>query len=83
MKILKLWNGRGCGKYEGQHFYIAAYSTKQATEILSKASETKVSAHEINVYYSKGCWGNTMNGIIATEPCVYVSKEDKKPIKIY
>ena len=69
-KQLKLWNGRG-------HIYVAAYTQKQAAELVSRASygdehPNLISTNEIKDYYSFGSWGNSMNGIIPTEPCVYV-----------
>lgn len=72
-KKLKIWNGRGHGKYDRGNINVAAYSQKQAAELISKACETRVSVSEISVYYSN-CWGNSMEGIIPTEPCVYVVK---------
>jgi len=74
-KGLKLWNGRGTGKYSSNdHFYIAAKSVKQASDLLLKVSGgyVKSLAYEINEYYSKNCWGNAMTGIPADEPCVYL-----------
>lgn len=87
MAKLKIWNGRCHGhKYELHRAYVAAYSMKQAAEILSIAfygSEHKdlISTSEISKYYSKGCWGNKMNGIEATEPCVYLCDERKSEYK--
>lgn len=80
-KQLKIWNGRGHGNIYGRgHIYVAAYSTKQAAELVSRACFGEehpdlVSINELNVYYSKGAWGDSMNGIEATEPCVYATKE--------
>lgn len=85
---LKIWNGRAHGKYAAggnrHHVYVAAYSAKQAAELVGQACETPcVSVHEINVYYSKGCWGDSMDGIVPTEPCVYLKKEyDGKPFRV-
>ncbi len=82
-KVLKIWNGRGHGKYNRGHIYVAAYSQKQATELIAKACETYIGSSEIRNYYSLGCWGNSMEGIVPTEPCVYVSpKYHDKPIKV-
>ncbi len=77
-KTLKIWNGRGHGnKYGRGHIYVAAYSQKQAAELVSKACfgdeyGDVVNVNEIRNYYSN-CWGNSMDGITPTEPCVYVS----------
>jgi hypothetical protein len=84
-KTLKIWNGRGHGlKYGKYHVYVAAYTQKQAAELLSKALNSNIDTNEIRVYYSSGCWGNSMVGIEATEPCVYVDHyiEQKIPIRI-
>jgi len=80
-KQLKIWNGRGYGRtYDRGHIYVAAYSQKQAAELVSRACHGDeypdlVSTNEIRVYYSAGCWGNPMDGITPTEPCVYATKE--------
>ena len=84
---LKIWNGRGHGDYTNGHFYVAAYTKKQACELIGKAAGHKdwpISIHELNNYYSEGAWGNTMGGIIATDPCVYATEKnnDKNPKKI-
>jgi hypothetical protein len=34
-----------------------------------------ISTNEIKVYYHADCWGNPMNGITPTEPCVYATTE--------
>jgi hypothetical protein len=90
-KQLKLWNGRSHGhKYKRHHVYVAAYSMKQAAQLVSIACYGEerpnlVSTSEIAVYYSKGSWGDKMNGIIATEPCVYLcdgSHSQNNPFKV-
>lgn len=78
-KTLKIWNGRGHGKYNNDHFYVAAYSAKQATELIGNAAECHINGNEINKYYSKNCWGNAMDGIIPTEPCVYIVENEYSP----
>lgn len=81
-KKLKIWNGRGYRKYNSGHIYVAAYSQKQAVELICKACECYIGVYEIQNYYSN-CWGNPMDGIVPTEPCVYASKELRdKPIRI-
>lgn len=86
-KQLKIWNGRGHGKYNRNHIYVAAYSAKQACELIGQVCELgrPLPASEITKYYSKDCWGNSMDGITATEPCVYVGDGydyNNKPIRI-
>jgi hypothetical protein len=90
-KQLKIWNGRGHGrKYSRGHVYVAAYTQKQAAELVSKACFGEeypdlVSVNEIRTYYSSGSWGNPMNGIEPTEPCVYIQEtsfSNEKPVRI-
>jgi hypothetical protein len=83
MKTLKLYNGHiNTGKYDRGHVYIAAYSNKQASEIISDALNQYITPSNIKTYYHKGCWGNSMDNIIPTEPCVYVI-HNKEQILIY
>ncbi len=81
---LKVWNGRGHGKYDRKHISVAAYSKKQAAEIIEIACSSPVSVNEINVYYSP-CWGNSMIDIVPVEPCVYIEDHYGKttPVRVY
>jgi len=87
-RTLKIWNVRVHGhKYQRHHAYVAAYSMKQAAEMLSMAfygSEHKdlISINEISKYYHKGAWGNDMNGIEPVEPCVYLCDSSGKPFRV-
>jgi len=85
-KTLKIWNGRGHGDFTNGHFYVAAYTKKQACELIGKASGYKspISYSEITNYYSEGSWGNSMDGIIPTEPCIYCTNNQThtNPIKL-
>lgn len=83
-KKLKIWNGRGHGHEYGKgSFYVAAYSIKQATELLIKAAGSHISGNEVKVYYNPGTWGNSMNGIQPTEPCVYgIKRYGEKPVRL-
>jgi hypothetical protein len=86
-KQLKIWNGRGHGKHDKGHIYVAAYSQKQATELVSLACYELpdiISVNEIRNYYSPA-WGNSMDGIEPTEPCVYVQERaysTEKPVRV-
>lgn len=89
-KELKIWNGRGHGAYIGWTIYVAAYSIKQAAEIVGIASGLRfpVGVNEIREYYSKGLWGIHMEGVVPTEPCAYVGKNfgkesNDKPKQVY
>ena len=83
-RTLKVWNGRGHGKYNRKHINVAAYSKKQAAEIIGIACQTNVSVTEITIYYS-ACWGNSMKDITPTEPCVYIEEKygKEKPVRVY
>jgi len=84
-KKLKFWNGRGHGKYAKSHINVAAYSKKQAAQIINQSCNANISERELTVYYSP-CWGNSMDKIIATEPCVYIESShsiNTAPTRIY
>ena len=83
-KKLKIWNGSGCGsEYINGHLYVAAYSQKQAVEVINQACSSNVTISHFKNYFSEGSWGNDMNHIIPTEPCVYAAKHFRdKPTKI-
>jgi hypothetical protein len=81
-KQLKIWNGRGHGKYDKYHIYVAAFTQKQAAELVSSACfgcNDRISVSELRNYYFEGSWGNPMDGIVATEPCVYINSY-KNPV---
>lgn len=75
-KTLKKWNGRSHGnKHDDCHYSVVAYSQKQATELISKASGGyTIGLSEIRNYYSP-CWGTRMNEQVPnpTEPALYVT----------
>jgi hypothetical protein len=78
MKKLKYWNGRGV---RNGHFYIAAYSQKQAAELLGKVfGFSRGMLPEIRNYFSP-CWGNQMKDIKPEVPSIYYSSSsyDDKP----
>ena len=65
---LKLWNGRTYSVLAGScrsgaHLYIAAYSVADARRVCVEAGFNDPGASEINTYWSKGAWGNAMNGV--------------------
>jgi anaerobic selenocysteine-containing dehydrogenase len=83
-KKLKIWNGRSPRQreYKGS-VYVAAYSQKHAKELIEKAFSTTLTTREIPDYYHSGSWGNPMDGIEPTEPCVYVQETySSKPIRL-
>jgi hypothetical protein len=82
---LKIWNGRGHRGYDKGSLYVAAYSRKQAAELINKATGAFITSREIKVYYCEGAWGNSMKDVIPIEPCVYGQKtwgSKDKPIRI-
>ncbi len=83
-KTLKIWNGRGHGRYNRYHVYVAAYTQKQAVELINTALSAYITTNEIRDYYAEGAWGNDMNGIEPVEPCVYVNHyiDQKEPIRL-
>jgi hypothetical protein len=78
MKKIKILNGRWQNCLG--HAYVGCYSYKQAIELLKQAGYQFITMSEINVYWSKGCWGNAMNGI---EPQigVWFQSERDSPVK--
>jgi hypothetical protein len=83
-KKLKLFNGRGHGKHTGSSFFVAAYSIKQAAELVSLAAHghtDMASVYEINAYYSNSGWGNVIKETgEPLGPCLYV-KDHVKPAR--
>lgn len=76
LKKLKLWNGRGQGVYYKSHLYVAAYSQKQACELIEKAVALPepMSLSDLRIYFDAGRWSDIMKGINVTEPSVYAAK---------
>ncbi len=92
LKQLKIWNGRGARiKNKEYHtLYICAYSRSDAARLIIEAqgdvfdkSQFGWWTREIRDYFTEGCWGNTMNGIVP-ERGVWATKTftDKKPVKL-
>ncbi len=76
-KLIKFNGGSAGHKYnagKGGTFYIAAYSTAEAIRLYEHLTNT-AGASEINKYYHKGAWSNSMNGIEPECPCVYFTKD--------
>jgi len=79
-KILKLYNGGQIytGDFKRCYFYVAAYSFKHCIELLNEATGTNSIPSQMNPYWNKDCWGNAMQGIEPTEPCVYYTNISEK-----
>lgn len=82
-RTLKLWNGRGSRKLVFKHISVAAYSKKQAAELINKLGEN-ITVYNITKYFSNR-WGSDMDGITPTEPCVYLTQAFTKsePVKVW
>lgn len=91
---LKIWNGRGHGDWYRGHFYVAATTKKDAATMLAQVSHPAVVGRadfdflinrmlrEFTDYFSEGCWGTSMDGVVP-ERGVWASKGDHdKPVKI-
>ena len=72
MKKIKIFNGRW-GTIG--HAYVGALSQKHAVELLNRIpGYGSMTLSELQNYWSKGCWGNAMNGI---DPQVGVWVQEK------
>ena len=81
-KKLKKWNGTAIYNRKQVHVNIAAYSQKQAREILSSAGGFGyVQSNLISDYFSD-CWGNSMDGIEPTEPSIWVEITRDQPTRL-
>jgi hypothetical protein len=85
-KELKIWNGRSCiweaklpeelRGHRSYHMYIAAYSVADASRLINEFNGYERNyAQEIKIYFSKGCWGNSMEGI-TPERGIWISHDD-------
>lgn len=98
MKTLKLWNGRGFD-CRHTHLYVAAYSVADAVRVANEAFRklngyedrpdmSRVTAHEVRVYWSEGCWGNAMDGITPERGVWQTNNEfgrtaeERKPVRL-
>ena len=84
MKTLRLFNGRGLGKYmRGYHGFIAAYSKSDAVRVMEEAfGPGRGYMTEINVYWHHDCWGDTMSGITPVRGCWVAKEPNGKPERI-
>ena len=84
-KKLILFNGRWSYRNQ-QTIYLAAYSMADACRICAElAGHNRGWYKEIKVYFHKGCWGNSMEGI-PVERGAWVGPaygEKEKPVRVY
>jgi hypothetical protein len=81
---LRLWNGRGHGKFMSGHLYVAARSKAQAQRLLRMVPGCNYMsfAREISEYYSADCWGDSMKGIPVSIGVWATTKENRTPTQI-
>lgn len=78
MKKLKLYNGSDDGR---AHLYVAAHSDKDAVELINQCPGRKgMTLYYLRMYFAKGAWGNTMNGI-EPERGVWIQERDHEPVE--
>lgn len=72
-KKLKLWCGRS-SRREYRSLYVAAYSQKQAREIIETTLTTYLGSNEISEYFSP-MWGTAITQAIRpTKPCLFAEE---------
>ena len=77
---VKIFNGRFRNT---THIYIGAYSIADAARILQQAYDTPTTQiNEITVYFSKGAWGNSMEGIKPERGAWVQEHHSEKPKRI-
>jgi hypothetical protein len=81
-KTIKIWNGTDFNN-RGGRIYIAAYTLKQAIEMVNKAfGKNERSGYTYAIakrYWVENCWGNPMNGIL---PAVGVWHQEKNDLPV-
>jgi len=72
------------GREYCDHAYVCAHSTAEAIRILNEAAGYRVaSSHELNTHWTKGCWGNSMEGITPEVGVWTLQHYGDKPKRIY
>jgi hypothetical protein len=76
---LLIANGRGDYGYKGLdgRLFVCAASKADAVRLLVQAGHERMNAREFNEYWSKGCWGVSMEGV-ARERGVWFTPEGKE-----
>jgi hypothetical protein len=83
---LKLFNGRPYGvlpqeEWDNSHIYVAAYSSEDARRVCVEAGLNDPGRHEIRLYWNKGAWGNSMDGI-PVERGIWIRRGRNLPEKV-
>ena len=98
MKELKIWNDSGwgtriydenkklvldpTGKRYCDHFYVCAESMAHALRLVNEVSGKHYTINNAKNYWSKGCWGNQMDGITPEVGVWTVQGYNDKPKKV-
>lgn len=92
VKSLKIWNGGGCccRKYDDPrwtnlrdvHAYVCAHSRADARRVIQEYCGNLPSDSEIEIYWSAGCWGNSMNGITPKRGLWLEFGRNTRPVKV-
>jgi len=78
MKKIKIFNGRweNCNG----HAYVGAYTQKHVVELCKQAGYSSMTIGELQIYWSKGCWGTPMVGI-EPQVGVWLQEQWDSPVK--
>jgi hypothetical protein len=72
------------GKEYCDHVFVCAHSVVEVVRIVNEvAGYNVINAHEVNVYWHKDCWGNTMNGIEPELGVWTIQHYSDKPKRVY
>lgn len=77
MRKLKQYSGMAFLKGKQERFYVGATSAKHLIELMNSIGVFGLNNKYISDYWNKS-WGNTMNEIELTEPCVYMNNKSEK-----
>lgn len=80
---LKLWNGRYMQPGYQAHVFVAAHSREDVRKLFTELGLHRPSISEIAVYWSAGCWGNSMNDV-TPERGVWITPSNRygdKPVR--
>jgi hypothetical protein len=60
------------------HLFVCAHSKADAVRLLQEAGYETMTIREFNVYWSKGCWGNSMEGIAQERGVWFLPEEHER-----
>jgi len=80
---IKKYNGRWHQIGKEQHIYIGAYSVADACRICTTLSgNDRGWRREIDVYFCKGCWGNSMKDVTVERGAWVSEGMFDKPVRV-